>query len=235
MLTMKRIYLIEDDPKIAQLLKDYLEKYEYLVMIVKQFESIIDEFNDFDPHLVLLDINLPRFDGYYWCRKIRSISNCPIIFISARDSGMDQVMAIENGGDDYITKPFNFDVVQAKIKGLMRRTYGEYAPNKQTDFIEAHNLFLHLTAMEASYYENSVPLTKNEFILLKAFMEKINHVLSRTFLLEMLWDDETFVDDNTLSVNMTRLRKKLEQIGIYDSIQTIRGAGYKMVDTWSSK
>ncbi len=230
---MKRIFLIEDDPKIAGLLKDYLERYEYSVTIVKQFDNILEEFHVLEPHLVLLDINLPRYDGFYWCRQIRSNSNCPIIFVSARDSGMDQVMAIENGGDDYITKPFNFDVIQAKIKGIMRRIYGAYAVNRQADSIENNGFYLHLTAMEAEFNEHSIALTKNEFVLLKAFIDQINHVLSRTYLLELLWDDEQFVDDNTLSVNMTRLRKKLNDIGINDSIQTVRGAGYKMTDTWS--
>ncbi|CDQ42100.1 MULTISPECIES: response regulator transcription factor [Virgibacillus] len=229
---MKKIFLIEDDPKIAGLLKDYLEKYEYHVEVVQAFDQILEEFHNHDPHLILLDINLPRYDGFYWCRKIRSVSNCPIIFISARDSGMDQVMAIENGGDDYITKPFNFDVVQAKIKGIMRRIYGEYAVNRQSDILEIKELKLYLTAMEVSYIDQRSLLTKNEFILLKAFMDHLNHVLSRTYLLEMLWDDEQFVDDNTLSVNITRLRKKLEDIGIHQSIQTVRGAGYKMTETW---
>ncbi|HLR68945.1 response regulator transcription factor [Virgibacillus alimentarius] len=229
---MKKIFLIEDDPKIAYLLKDYLEKYEYNVVITEQFDNIVKVFKTIDPHLVLLDINLPRYDGFYWCRQIRSISNCPIIFISARDSGMDQVMAIENGGDDYITKPFNFDVVQAKIKGIMRRIYGEYATNKQADTIETNGLFLHLTTMEIEFQNQTTLLTKNEFILVKILMEQLNSVLSRTYLLELLWDDENFVDDNTLSVNITRLRKKLGDIGIKNSIQTVRGAGYKMVDAW---
>lgn len=232
---MKKVFLVEDDKKIAGLLKDYLEKYEYDIELVKEFDQILDEFQAFDPHLVLLDINLPSFDGFYWCRKIRSVSNCPIIFISARDSGMDQVMAIENGGDDYITKPFNFDVVQAKIKGIMRRIYGEYAISKQADTLEINGLTLHLTTMEISLITEKVLLTKNEFILLKAFMDHLNQVLSRTYLLEMLWDDEHFVDDNTLSVNITRVRKKLEDIGVNQSIQTVRGAGYKMVDTWSER
>lgn len=229
---MKRIFLIEDDPKIASLLKDYLEKYEYAVSITEQFDNIVEEFKTIDPHLVLLDINLPRYDGFYWCRQIRSISNCPIIFVSARDSGMDQVLAIENGGDDYITKPFDFDVVQAKIKGTIRRIYGEYAVGKQADFIEMNGFYVHLTAMEIEFQAQSTPLTKNEFILLKTFIDQLNNVLSRTYLLEMLWDDENFVDDNTLSVNITRLRRKLADIGIQDSIQTVRGAGYKMIDTW---
>lgn len=233
--SMKKIYLIEDDPKIAGLLQDYLKKYEYDVIRAQSFDQIIEEFKLTDPHLVLMDINLPRYDGFYWCRKIRSISNCPIIFISARDSGMDQVMAIENGGDDYITKPFDFDVVQAKIKGIIRRIYGEYAVNRQSESIEIDGLQLHLTAMEATFQAKTAFLTKNEFILLKSFADQLNNVLSRTYLLENLWDDEHFVDDNTLSVNITRLRKKLDGIGIYNSIQTVRGAGYKMINTWGGQ
>lgn len=232
---MKRIFLIEDDPKIANLLKDYLEKYEYEVSIAQAFDKITDEFGELDPHLVLLDINLPRYDGFYWCRKLRSISNCPIIFLSARDSGMDQVMAMENGGDDYITKPFDFDVVQAKIKSIIRRIYGEYAVTKQADFIEIDQFILHLTAMEIEYEGNSTTLTKNEFILLKEFTEHLNQVLSRTHLLEILWDDEHFVDDNTLSVNITHIRKKLDDIGMEKCIQTVRGAGYKLINTWNGK
>jgi DNA-binding response OmpR family regulator len=231
---MKRILLIEDDPKIARLLKDYLEKYAYHVFISEQFEHVLKTFQETDPHLVLLDINLPSYDGFYWCRQIRTISNCPIIFVSARDSGMDQVMAIENGGDDYITKPFDFDVVQAKVKGIMRRVYGEYAVGKQAEYIEVNGFHLYLTAMEAAFHGQTVLLTKNEFILLKTFMDHLHQVLTRTYLLEMLWDDENFVDDNTLSVNMTRLRKKLHDIGVVDSIQTVRGAGYKMIDTWGT-
>lgn len=231
---MKRIFLIEDDPKIANLLKDYLEKYEYDVTIAREFDKITDEFSVLDPHLILLDINLPRYDGFYWCRKLRSISNCPIVFLSARDSGMDQVMAMENGGDDYITKPFDFDVVQAKIKSIIRRIYGEYAVAKQADFIEIDQLILHLTAMEIEFQGSLTTLTKNEFILLKEFVEHLNQVLSRTHLLEKLWDDEHFVDDNTLSVNITRIRKKLDDIGVNHCIQTVRGAGYKLINTWGT-
>ncbi|MFB4170011.1 response regulator transcription factor [Virgibacillus sp. JSM 102003] len=232
---MEKIYLVEDDPKIASLLKDYLEKYEYAVTIAQSFDKITDEFKAVDPHLILLDINLPRYDGFYWCRQIRSISNCPIIFVSARDSGMDQVMAIENGGDDYITKPFNFDVVQAKVKGIIRRIYGEYAVTRKSELIDLKGLHIHLTAMEVKFKGETAFLTKNEFMLLKMFAEHLNDVLSRINLLEILWDNENFVDDNTLSVNITRLRKKLEDIGVYNSIQTVRGAGYKMVDTWSEQ
>ncbi|UFU00152.1 response regulator transcription factor [Radiobacillus kanasensis] len=232
---MSRIYLVEDDPKIAELLREYLERYDYELQIAQDFNAILEEFEAFQPELVLLDINLPRFDGFYWCRKIRTVSKCPIIFISARDSGMDQVMAIENGGDDYITKPFEFEVVLAKVKSLMRRVYGEYAVEQNTNYIERLGLILHIDAMEMEYNDMCIPLSKKEFLLLKEFMQNENQVLHRNHLLEILWDDQNFVDDNTLSVNVTRLRKKLEELSRVDAIQTVRGAGYKFVADWSSE
>lgn len=229
---MNRIFLIEDDLKISALLKEYLEKYDYEVLAVKQFDQILDTFKQFQPQFVLLDINLPRYDGFYWCRQIRTVSKCPIIFISARDSGMDQVMAIENGGDDYITKPFSFEVVQAKVKGILRRVYGEYAGDPSSSILEQNGLTLYIDTMELKRGPEKVELTKNEFILIKAFMQCPNQVLSRNDLLGLLWDDQTFVDDNTLSVNVTRLRKKLEDLGLADVLHTIRGVGYKLLIDW---
>lgn len=228
----KKVYIVEDDPKLANLLKIHMEKYDYEVALARDFNQITLEFGKVNPHLVLLDINLPRFDGFYWCRQIRTISNCPIIFISARDGEMDQVMAIEHGGDDYVTKPFNFDVLMAKVRGIMRRVYGEYASGKFPNIIEIQGLSLNLEAMEAEKNGKTLPLTKKEFLLLHEFMGKINQVLTRDHLLELLWDDQHFVDDNTLSVNVTRLRKKLKVLGIEHAIQTVRGAGYKMQITW---
>lgn len=227
-----RILLIEDDPKISKLLSEYLEKYNYEVVLATQFDKILEVFTEQDPQLVLLDINLPRYDGFYWCRQIRTLSNCPIIFLSARDSGMDQVMAIENGGDDYITKPFSFEVVLAKVKGLLRRVYGEYASEKTTHYLDHSGLILHMDAMEIEWESVKIELTKKEFILIHAFMQRPNQVLSRTNLLELLWDDQTFVDDNTLSVNITRLRKKLEDLGLSNAIHTVRGMGYKFIPYW---
>lgn len=231
---MKKIFIVEDDPKIAGLLKEYLEKYQYEVTLAENFNQIKVQFEEIQPHLILLDVNLPYFDGFYWCRQIRTISNCPIIFISARNGDMDQVLAIENGADDYIMKPFHFEVVIAKIKSILRRVYGEYANEKQAKFLSIGELELDLEAMEIIFQQKKLPLTKKEFILLKNFMQRINQVVSREFLLELLWDDQNFVDDNTLSVNVTRIRKKLAELGIEDTIETVRGVGYKMVQIWMS-
>ncbi|MFC4401485.1 response regulator transcription factor [Gracilibacillus xinjiangensis] len=229
---MMRIYIVEDDRKIRDILKEFLIKYNYDIEIVKDFDKIQAEFKQYEPHLVLLDINLPRFDGFYWCRKIRAISNCPIIFISARDSGMDQVMAIENGADDYITKPFQLEVVLAKIKSLLRRVYGEYRSDRSGSIIEVEGLTLDTSTFYLTYKENTILLTKKEVLLAQALLAQMEQIVSREYLLEKLWDDQDFVDDNTLSVNITRLRKKLADLQITDAITTIRGAGYKLEKTW---
>ncbi|UOQ84598.1 response regulator transcription factor [Gracilibacillus salinarum] len=231
---MRRIYIVEDDRKICDILADFLHKYDYDVATVKDFDRIDQEFKGEDPHLVLLDINLPRFDGFYWCRKIRALSNCPIIFISARDSGMDQVMAIENGADDYITKPFQLEVVLAKIKSLMRRVYGEYRNQKENPIMDISGLQLDTSSFVLTFRSRHIQLTKKEFLLAQALLTNIEKVLSREYLLERLWDDQDFVDDNTLSVNITRLRKKLADIGIEAALITIRGAGYKLVNVWET-
>lgn len=230
---MYKIFVIEDDEKIVSLIKDRLERYEYTVVSVKDYSNIKSKFINENPHLVLLDINLPNYDGFFWCREIRSISKVPIIFISARFTDMDQVMAIENGGDDYIVKPFSFDLLLAKVKGAIRRSYGEYAENSTNDIYEIDGLYLHKSQSTVEWQERKVELSKKEFGLLYLLLSNINEIVSRETLLEELWDDVDFVDDNTLSVNMTRLRKRLEDIGIVDSIQTKRGQGYTMINTWS--
>ena len=229
---MYKIFVVEDDEKIINLIKDKLERYDYTVVTVKDYTNIKGEFIDENPHLVLLDINLPNYDGFFWCREIRSISKVPIIFISARFSDMDQVMAIENGGDDYIIKPFSFDLLLAKIKGAIRRTYGEYAENISKDILEVDGVFLYKSQSMIEWQGNKIELSKKEFGLIYILISNIDEIVSREILLEELWDDVDFVDDNTLSVNITRLRKRLEDIGIKNSIQTKRGQGYSMIKTW---
>lgn len=232
---MEKILIVEDDAKIAELLQSYLGRYGYEGKIVKNYDQVLLEFEQFQPHLVLLDINLPTFDGYYWCRQIRMVSTCPIIFISARGGDMDQVMALENGGDDYITKPFHYEVVMAKIRSHLRRVYGEYAPKLSERIVELEGLSLYPERLEVSLNGNTAILTKKEAELLEMFLRCYPKIMSRNKILEKLWDDMVFVDDNTVSVNMTRLRKKLAELGIEGAIETVRGAGYRLNLTWKKE
>lgn len=234
---MYSIYIVEDDSKIANILKSKLEQYFFRVYIAQDFRQIETEVQELKPNLVLLDINLPYYDGYYWCRQLRKSLNIPIIFISAREGEMDQVMAIENGGDDYITKPIQLELLVAKVRGQLRRAYGEYASHSTHDDhlasqdqakLEAAGLVLWLNRNELHYNNKSVDLTRNELLMLEQLVQQYGEVVSRDTLLEALWDDVQFIDDNTLTVNMTRLRKKLAELGLPDVIETIRGQGYKL-------
>jgi len=230
---MYKVLIIEDDEKLRNLIRDGLIRYNYDVSTVKDYSNVKREFIKEAPHLVLMDINLPNYDGFFWCREIRSISKVPIIFISARFSDMDQVLAIENGGDDYIVKPFSFDLLMAKIKGVMRRAYGEYAENTSKDVLEVEGLYLYPGQNIIEWNQKKVELSKKEFALLNILIKNLDNIVIREKLLEELWDDMDFVDDNTLSVNIARLRKRLEDIGIYDAIVTKRGQGYSMIKTWN--
>ncbi|MBU5438762.1 response regulator transcription factor [Tissierella sp. MSJ-40] len=227
-----KIMIVEDDQNIGELLSEHMEKYGYRPYLVKNFDDILEEFNDIRPHLVLLDVNLPKFDGYYWCRKIRKISNCPIIFLSARGGEMEQVMGIESGGDDYITKPFFYEVVIAKIKSQLRRIYGDYSLKVSERIVELEGLYIYPERPELMYNGITVQLTKKEAILIEILVKNYPKAVSRQLILEKLWDDEAFVEENTLNVNIARLRKRLEELGIDNAIETIRGMGYKMAVTW---
>lgn len=232
---MTKILIIEDDPKIASYLESYLIKYNHQVIVIEKFNQVIEEFKAHDPDLVLLDINLPYYDGYYWCRQIRNLSICPVIFISARTGEMDQVLAIENGGDDYITKPFSPDIVMAKIRSQLRRAYGEYAGNQQERVLTLAGLKLYPERHELHFAESSVELTKNETTILELLIDRHPRVAGREDLLEKLWDDQMFVDDNTLNVNMTRVRRKLKDLGINEAVETIRGSGYRLNTAWQGQ
>ncbi|MDU5079713.1 response regulator transcription factor [Tissierella carlieri] len=227
-----RIMIVEDDINIAELLGSHIFKYGYTPYVAKNFDDILSEFNELEPHLVLLDINLPKFDGYYWCRKIRQVSNCPIVFISARSGEIEQIMGIESGGDDYITKPFYYDVVVAKIKSQLRRAYGSYATNSSERIVELEGVSLYPERPEIGYKDKNILLTKKEAVLAEILMRNYPKTVSRQLLLEKLWDDESFVEENTLNVNVARLRKRFEELGIDNAIETIRGVGYKIVVTW---
>lgn len=228
-----KIMLVEDDAAIAKLLSSHIEKYGYKTVTVSDFDKVLDTFIETNPHLVLLDINLPKYDGYYWCRKIRQISTNPIILISARDGEMDQVMGIESGADDYITKPFYYDVVIAKIKSQLRRCYGAFAHHSSEERkIELDGLTLYPERPELHFNNNSTVLTKKEAVLAETLMRKSPRAVSRDVLMEKLWDDQAFIDENTLNVNVARLRKKLKEIGIDQALETVRGHGYRLNVTW---
>jgi len=231
-----KIMIVEDDITIAKLLGAYIEKYGYKTIIVNDFDKILDIFVEINPHLVLLDINLPKYDGYYWCRKIRQISTNPIILISARDGEMDQVMGIESGADDYITKPFYYDVVIAKIKSQLRRCYGEFAPDKSKERkVELEGLILYPERPELFFNGNSTMLTRKEAVLAEILIDMSPRAVSRDILMEKLWDDQTFIDENTLNVNVARLRKKLQEIGIDKALETVRGYGYRLNVSWRNE
>lgn len=224
-----RILIVEDDLKIASMLADTLRKYHYEVQTVQAFDQIVEEFKAFSPHLVLLDINLPSYDGYYWCRQLRQFTTVPIIYISARSGEMDQIFALENGGDDFITKPFHYEIVLAKIKSHLRRTYGEYASKQEERTVQQGQLQLFLERMELQVRDEMIPLQKKECVILELLMSEAPKVVSRERLLEELWDDQAFVDENTLNVNMTRVRKKLADYDVQSTIETVRGAGYRFL------
>ncbi|CAI8708667.1 Transcriptional regulatory protein YxdJ [Brevibacillus sp. IT-7CA2] len=228
---MSTIMIVEDDPKINQLLQEQLEKYGFQTVNVEHFDRVMEVFIQSRPDLVLLDVNLPKFDGFYWCRQMRQESNCPILFISARESKMDQVMALENGADDYITKPFDYDVVLAKIRSQLRRAYGQYAPQEGERTVEVAGLKLFLERMELSMHDTKIELSKKEALLLEALMNQHPRVVSRERLLEKLWDEQ-FVDENTLNVYITRVRGKLKDLGLEGAVETVRGSGYRLRATW---
>lgn len=180
---------------------------------------------------MLLDVNLPWYDGFYWCRQIRTVSSAPVIFISARAGEMDQVMAIDNGGDDYIVKPFNLDLVTAKVRAALRRAYGEYAAPAGQGGLEGAGLRYDPERLRVEHGGQSVELSRNEGQLLEALLRADGRVVKREKLLAALWDDAEFIDDNTLTVNVNRLRKRLADLGLEDAVRTVRGEGYMLTQS----
>ncbi|MBS4171975.1 response regulator transcription factor [Bacillus sp. FJAT-49736] len=229
---MFKIFIIEDDRRLVTLLQEHLHKFGFVTKSVADFATIRTQFEQYSPHLVLLDVNLPKFDGYYWCRQIRNISTCPILFISAREGKMDQVMALENGGDDYITKPFDYEIVIAKINSQLRRAYGSYAGSQNDRSHIVNGLKLDVERLTLTIADNIVELSHTEAKILDELMKKAERVVSRDRLLEKIWDDQAFVDDNTLNVYITRVRKKLATLHIENAIETIRGQGYRLNPNW---
>lgn len=229
---MQKIMIVEDDPKIAEHLESYINRYGYLTSKASNFEKVMETFHEQKPDLVLLDINLPSFDGYYWCRQIRKESICPVIFISARIGEMDQVMALENGGDDFIMKPFHPEIVMAKVRSQLRRAYGEYANQSAERVLEIKGLQLFPERLELHLNNQIISLSKNEADIIEYLMDRHPRVAGREGLLEKLWDEQAYVDENTLNVNMTRVRKKFESLDLKGTIETVRGAGYRLNITW---
>lgn len=225
---MHRILIIEDEPKLAAILAEHLQRYGYEAQRAKRFDDLKNEFLESGAQLALLDVNLPWYDGFYWCRQIRAASNAPIIFISARSGEMDQVMAIDNGGDDYITKPFNLDLVTAKVRAALRRAYGEYAAEQGSGSVESSGLRYDPARLRAEHAGRVVELSRNEGQLLEALLRAQGRVIGRQTLLAALWDDAQFIDDNTLTVNVNRLRRKLTDVGLEDAVRTVRGEGYQL-------
>lgn len=220
-----KVFIVEDDFVIAESLEQELSKWNYEVIVAKQFDNIIDVFNANQPQLVLLDINLPTFNGYHWCQEIRKTSNVPIMFISSRTDNMDQIMAIQMGGDDFIEKPFNLSLTITKIQALLRRTYDLAVSNNEITVKDCK-----LVVDEATLYHEgeSVQLSFTELQILNMLFRNVGKYVSRTALIEKCWESENFIDDNTLAVNMTRLRKKLQSIGVIDLIETKKNVGYKV-------
>ncbi|PNQ85387.1 response regulator transcription factor [Paenibacillus polymyxa] len=225
---MHKILIVEDDPQISSLLQSYLEKYGYQGVVVSNFDQVLGVFQKVKPDLVILDVNLPRFDGFYWCRQIRTQSTCPILFVSARDDKMDQVIALQNGADDYITKPFHPEVLLAKIESNLRRAYGLYAGVQKSRSITVSGLNLYPDTMELMFHDKQVEMSHKETALLELLMTYPKQVVGRVHLLEALWDDYQYVGENTLNVYVTRVRKKLSELGLEDIIETVRGAGYRL-------
>lgn len=221
---MFKIMIVEDDPKIREIILENLKKWNFQGLYVEDFDEVFSDFVKYQPDLVLMDINLPSFDGFYWCNKIREVSKVPIIFVSSRDTNMDIIMSVNMGGDDFIQKPFSLDVLMAKINALLRRTYS-YS-NIESNVIENNGVVLNLKDCNLMYNEHKIELTKNEFKIIYILMKENGEVVSRDKIMRLLWKDESFVDDNTLTVNINRLRKKLSEIGLNDFIQTKKGQGY---------
>lgn len=222
---MYRILLVEDDIDLSKEIALALEKWGFKVGLIDDFEVVLDEFIDRKPDVVLLDVNLPLYNGFYWCEKIRAISNVPLIFLSSRDSDMDLIMGINNGADDYITKPFSIEILVTKINGIIRRVYN-YSDSNSILYCEDLMFDVGKWIIKHKYKDKSIELTKNEIKILTLLLKNKNRVVSRESLMMTLWDNDEFVTDNALTVNMNRLRSKVKELGFDDFIKTKKGIGY---------
>lgn len=219
-ITLKNILLVEDDEKLVKYMYEYLSAYDYNVETIEDFNNLLGQAIDKKYDLILLDINLPKFDGFYYLKSIRNHIKTPIIIVSARSEEGEQIRGMDLGADDYVTKPFVMGILLAKIKAVLRRMQ----PSREV--IKVKDISLCCNSLELNFNGKSIPLSKNEYKLLKLFFTNLSKVITREELLEELWDDEEFVDDNTLTVNITRLKKKIKEEGMNLIIETKRGIGY---------
>lgn len=222
---MYKIFMVEDDEIIARSIREHLQAWNYDVCCVEDFSNVVAEFVRFDPQLVLMDITLPFFNGYHWCSEIRKISKVPVIFLSSAADNMNIVMAVNMGADDFIPKPFDLEVLTVKIQAMLRRSY-DFAGTGS--MLEHKGAILNLNETTLTYQEQKIELTKNEFRILEILMENKEKVVSRGTLMTKLWESDNYVDENTLSVNVNRLRKKLEALGLEEFILTKKGIGYRL-------
>lgn len=225
---MYRIFIVEDDEVIAGAVRRHLEGWGYQVACARRFDAVLDEFVEFNPQLVLLDISLPFYNGYHWCQQIRKVSQVPILFLTSASDNVNVVMAMQLGGDDLLAKPFDLQVLSAKVQALLRRAYdfGAAAPA----LLSCGGAVLNLGNGTLTVHGQRVELTKNESKLLQLLLEKKGRIVSRDAMMTALWESDCFVDENTLSVNVNRLRRKLEAAGLPDFIRTKKGAGYLVED-----
>ncbi len=222
---MYRILIVEDDPVIEGQVGSHLTKWGYEVKSVTDFSDVLSDVVGFEPHLVLLDIGLPFYNGFYWCGEIRKISKVPILFLSSASDNMNIIMAVNMGGDDFVAKPFDLEVLAAKVQAVLRRTYSF---QETSSLLEHGGVILNLTDMSFLYKGEKYELSKNEFRILQILFEHAGNTVTREEIMRRLWDDECFVDDNTLTVNVNRLRKVLEGAGLQDFILTKKGVGYQL-------
>ncbi len=222
--SQNRILVVEDDAALAVEITAGLTRWGFVVRVPSQFEDVTREFASFEPHLVLLDVNLPHYDGFWWCARIRELSRVPVLFLSSRDSQMDIVMAVNAGADDYIAKPFSMSVLVAKVQASMRRAYAWGSVS--AELLTHGGLVVNLSDASARHRDMQVTLTRNEQKLLSHLLAQEGRVVSRDKLMELLWNDSIYVNDNTLTANMTRLRAKLDELGLPGFIETRKGQGY---------
>ena len=225
---MYRIFIVEDDGVIAGAVRRHLESWGYQVACARRFDAVLSEFVEFDPQLVLLDISLPFFNGYHWCQEIRRISKAPILFLTSASDSVNVVMAMQMGGDDLLAKPFDLQVLSAKVQAMLRRAY-DFAAAPPA-LLSCGGAVLNLSNGTLEVRGQRVELTKNEGKLLQLLLEKKGQIVSRDAMMTALWESDSFVDENTLSVNVGRLRRKLEAAGLPDFIRTKKGAGYLVED-----